>query len=69
MCGVGPGTISQVIVGVDLGADRKPQGMVALMCLYSSRLTRVFHFTHKVTSLYVLCLDGCILVSSKTKEI
>lgn len=48
MAGVGLGTISQVAVGVDLGADRRPQGMVALLSLHSSRVTRVFHFTYKV---------------------
>lgn len=48
VAGVGLGTISQVVVGVDLGADRRPQGMVALLSLHSSRVTRVFHFTYKV---------------------
>ncbi|XP_071534189.1 uncharacterized protein Elys isoform X2 [Panulirus ornatus] len=65
VCGVGPGTVSQVVVGVDLGADRKPQGMVALLCLYSSRLTRVFHFTHKVTSLCMVS-GGEVSVDSGT---
>ncbi|XP_069945568.1 protein ELYS isoform X3 [Cherax quadricarinatus] len=65
VCGVGPGAVSQVVVGVDHGADRKPQGMVALLSLYSSRLTRVFHFTHKVTSLCMVS-NGEVSVDSGT---
>nr|XP_045604615.1 protein ELYS-like isoform X1 [Procambarus clarkii] len=65
VCGVGPGAISQVVVGVDLGVDYKPQGMAALLSLSSSRLTRVFHFTHKVTSLCMVS-GGEVSVDSGT---
>ncbi|KAK4321740.1 hypothetical protein Pmani_007480 [Petrolisthes manimaculis] len=68
VCGVGQGSVSHVIVGVDLGDDAKPQGLVALLSLYSSRLTRAFHFTHKVTSVVMVsggevAVDGGTLVS------
>ncbi|KAG0728092.1 Protein ELYS [Chionoecetes opilio] len=49
VCGVGRGAVSHVVVGVDLGADRRPRGMVALLSLRSSRVTRAFHFQHRVT--------------------
>ncbi|CAL4067987.1 unnamed protein product, partial [Meganyctiphanes norvegica] len=51
VCGVGPGAITHVAIAVDLGADRKPQGMVAVLSLHTSRIIRTFHFTYKVTSL------------------
>ncbi|KAK3879519.1 hypothetical protein Pcinc_015928 [Petrolisthes cinctipes] len=67
VCGVGQGSVSHVVVGVDLGDDAKPQGLVALLSLYSSRLTRAFHFTHKVTSVVMVsggevAVDGGTLV-------
>lgn len=48
MCGVGKGLVTHVVVGVDLGMDRRPRGLVALLSLRSSRVTRAFHFEHKV---------------------
>ncbi|XP_045138597.1 protein ELYS-like isoform X4 [Portunus trituberculatus] len=51
VCGVGKAPLTHVVVGVDLGADRRPRGLVALLSLRSSRVTRAFHFEHKVTSL------------------
>ncbi|XP_050715881.1 protein ELYS-like isoform X9 [Eriocheir sinensis] len=51
VCGVGKGLVTHVVVGVDLGVDRRPRGLVALLSLRSSRVTRAFHFEHKVTKL------------------
>ncbi|XP_068200188.1 protein ELYS-like isoform X2 [Palaemon carinicauda] len=65
VCGVGLGTVSQVAIGVDLGADRAVQGLVALLSLHSSRVTRVFHFTHKVTSLAMVS-GGEVSIDSGT---
>ena len=49
VCGVGKAPLTHVVVGVDLGADRRPRGLVALLSLRSSRVTRAFHFEHKVS--------------------
>ena len=63
VCGVGLGSISQVAIGVDLGADRKMQGMLALLSLHSSRVTRVFHFTHKVRFV-IVCI--CFIMINRS---
>ncbi|XP_064087385.1 protein ELYS-like isoform X3 [Macrobrachium nipponense] len=65
VCGVGLGTVSQVAIGVDLGADRAVQGLVALLSLHSSRVTRVFHFMHKVTALAMVS-GGEVSIDSGT---
>ncbi|XP_066981353.1 protein ELYS-like isoform X2 [Macrobrachium rosenbergii] len=65
VCGVGFGTVSQVAIGVDLGADRAVQGLVALLSLHSSRVTRVFHFMHKVTALAMVS-GGEVSIDSGT---
>ena len=48
MCGIGMNTLTHVAVGVDLGADRRPRGLVAVLSLTTSKLIRALPFNCKV---------------------
>ena len=47
---IGIDTVTHVVVGLDLGSEHNHRGMVGILSLRRSRITRAFQFKHKVTN-------------------
>ncbi|KAL7647755.1 UNVERIFIED_CONTAM: hypothetical protein RMT77_001364 [Armadillidium vulgare] len=54
VCGIGVGPVTHIVIGVDLGSEQNPRGMVGVLSLRRSRIIRAFRFQHKVTNVCMI---------------